>query len=149
MRSSGFLLTWVLLLLTHEVLPPERNKPKLLIRARKQKGKMIKPKKPKKAAPIPLQTGGAFKIHEPKALTPPMSSATPPTKKSLVLVKKPMGIPPWVARALKLANEEDELEAEKPVEAVLSQPPKPWLLLKSRTGDQGSPCEEEEVEESG
>jgi hypothetical protein len=63
----------------------------------KGKGKMIKLEKPKKVVPIPLQTGGAFKIFE-KAQTPPTSPAVLSAKKSLALEKKKVEVPPRVAR---------------------------------------------------
>jgi hypothetical protein len=51
---------------------------------------MIEPEKPKKTV-YPIQTGGAFKIHE--------------RKKSLAVEKKKVEVPSRVARALKLADE--------------------------------------------
>jgi hypothetical protein len=42
----------------------------------KGKGKMIEPEKPEKVV-YPIMTGGAFKIHERKALTPPASLVVP------------------------------------------------------------------------
>jgi hypothetical protein len=49
----------------------------------------------------------------------------PPTKKSLVLERKKVEVPPKVVRALKMADEEDELKAEKPVKAI----PEPTPLV--------------------
>jgi hypothetical protein len=86
---------------------------------------MIKPKKPKKVAPFPLQTGGAFKIFEPKASVPPTSPTAPPVKKSPILKKKPVEVPPQVAKALKLVDEEEVLEVEQPVEVA----PRPTLQV--------------------
>jgi hypothetical protein len=59
----------------------------------KGKGNMIELEKPRKAAPLPLQTGEAFKIDEPKAPIPPESSTTPLAKKSSALMKKPVELP--------------------------------------------------------
>jgi hypothetical protein len=86
------------------------------------KSKIIELKKPKKVV-YPIQTGGAFKIHERKAPTPSASLIVPPTKNSLAMGKKKVEVPSRVARALKLANEEDELEAERPIEAVFEPTP--------------------------
>jgi hypothetical protein len=58
---------------------------------------MIEPEKPNKAVPIPLQTGGAFKIFE-KAQTPPTSPAALSAKKSLALEKKKVEVLPRMAR---------------------------------------------------
>jgi hypothetical protein len=85
----------------------------------KGKGKMVVPEKPKKAEFIPLQTGGAFKIYKPKDLVPPAPLVTQPAKKSLVLKNKPVNTSPLVARLLKLVDEEEELEAQQPLEATL------------------------------
>jgi hypothetical protein len=63
------------------------------------------------------QTGVAFKIHERKDPTPPVSPIVPPAKKSPTVEKK-VEVPSRVARVLKLADEEDELEAKTSVKAV-------------------------------
>ena len=74
---------------------------------------MIEPKKPKKAAPFPLQTGRAFKIYD-KDPTPSASAVTPLAK----MEKNSTEVPPRVARLLKLVDEEDDLEVGKPAKAA-------------------------------
>jgi hypothetical protein len=96
------------------------------------KGKMIEPEKPKKVI-YPIQTGGTFKIHERNASTPPASLMVPSTKKNLVVQRKKIEIPPRMARVLKLADKEDESEAEKPVKAVLETTPWSRFLPRSQT----------------
>jgi hypothetical protein len=71
----------------------------------KGKGKMIEPEKPQKAAAHPLQTGGVFKIYDPKTASPTLKQ----------WVKDPVEAP-RVARVLKLVDEEEEAVAEKPTE---------------------------------
>jgi hypothetical protein len=100
----------------------------------KGKGKMVVPKKPKKAKFIPLQTGGAFKIYEPKDLIPSAPLVTQPAKKSPILKNKPVNTSPLVARLLKLVDEKEEREAQQPFEAAL----RPISLVST-------PSEESEV----
>jgi hypothetical protein len=95
----------------------------------KGKDKMIEPEEPKKAAPFPLQTGRALKIFKPKASVPLASPTAPLAKKSPVLKKKPIEVPPRVARALKLVHEEEDLEVEQPAEAT----PRPNLQVLAPT----------------
>jgi hypothetical protein len=74
----------------------------------------------------PIMTGGAFKIHDWKAPTPPASPMVPPTKKSPTVERKKVEVPPRMVRTLKLADEEDESKVEKPVKAN----PEPTPLAK-------------------
>jgi hypothetical protein len=99
------------------------------------KGKMIELEKLKKVVAFPLQTGGAFKIYEPKAPVPPESPTAPLAKKSPILTKKLVEFPSRVARAFKLVDEEEDLEIEQPAEAILG--PTPQV---------STPAEESEVE---
>jgi hypothetical protein len=87
----------------------------------KGKGVLIEPEKPKKAV-YPIRTGGDFKIREPRAPTPLVLPIAPPSKKSPVVEKKKVEVPPKVVRALRLANEE-ESDAERPVKATPEQTP--------------------------
>jgi hypothetical protein len=57
----------------------------------------------------------------------------PLTKKNPVVQRKKIEVPHRVARALKLADEEDESEAEKPVKAVLEITPWSRFLPRSQT----------------
>ena len=75
----------------------------------KGKGKMVKPEKPKKAAPFPLQTGGVFKIHN-RDTAPTVPIVPQPVQG----VKNPTEAPPRVARVLKLVDDEDDVEARQP-----------------------------------
>ena len=86
----------------------------------KGKGKMIEPEKPKKAVPFPLQIGGAFKIYE-KAHVPLASPVAQPVKREK---KKSVAGPPRVAKVLKLVDDEEDLEAGQPIEAVSGPVPK-------------------------
>ena len=90
----------------------DNNKSK---KADKSKGKMTKPKKPKKSA---LQIGRAFKIYEPRALTPSEPLVTQAAKKSSIPKKKPVETPPRVARILKLVDEEEDLGVQQPFETI-------------------------------
>jgi hypothetical protein len=74
----------------------------------KGKAKVVDAGKPVKAV-YPIMTGGNFKIREPRISTPPSLPVNPPAKEGL-LVEKPEK-PPKVARALKLLDEEESLEA--------------------------------------
>jgi hypothetical protein len=57
----------------------------------------------------------------------------PWTKKSpAVERKKKVEVPPRMARALKLVDEEDKLEVEKPVKAVIESTPWSGSLPRSR-----------------
>jgi hypothetical protein len=56
------------------------------------KSKIIELEKPKKVV-YPIQTGGAFKIHERKSPTPSASLIVPPTKKSLAMGEEEGGSP--------------------------------------------------------
>jgi hypothetical protein len=78
------------------------------------------PEKPETVV-YPIQTGGDFKIHESRAPTPPVFPIAPPTKKSPMVEKKNIEVPPKVVMALKLADEESDVE--KPIEATLEQTP--------------------------
>jgi hypothetical protein len=57
----------------------------------------------------------------------------PPAKKSPVVERKKVEVPPKVVRALKLVDEEDESEAEKPTKAAPEPTPWPRSLPRSRT----------------
>jgi hypothetical protein len=86
-----------------------RIKPKVVD---KGKAKEIDTGKPEKVS-YPIQTGGQFKIWEPKTPTPPrLPIAAPPKKPQVKSAEKP----PKVARVLKLQDEEETLEAGGPVE---------------------------------
>jgi hypothetical protein len=98
----------------------------------KGKGILIELKKPKKVV-YPVQIGGVFKIHEWRAPTTPASPVVPPVKKSPLVEKKKVEVPSKVVRALKLIDEEDESEAEKPVKAIPESTPWSRSLLRSRT----------------
>jgi hypothetical protein len=89
-------------------------------RVDKGKGKVVEPEKPKKAT-YPIQTGGDFKIREPRRPSPPVFPIAPPIKKSPLNEGKKTEAHPKVVRALKLADEESEIE--KPVEAAPSPTP--------------------------
>jgi hypothetical protein len=109
------------------VLPPRKDQAQATDKGKskkveKGKGKMIKLEKPKKVV-YPIQTSGTFKIHERNAPTPSASQMVPSTKKNPVVQRKKTEVPHRVARELKLADEEDELEVEKPVKAVLKTTP--------------------------
>jgi hypothetical protein len=80
----------------------------------KGKGILIEPERPEKVV-YPIQTGGVFKIREPRA-------PTPPAKKSPQVEKKNIGVSPKVVRALRLADKE-ESDVEKTVEATPEQTP--------------------------
>jgi hypothetical protein len=84
----------------------------------KGKGKMIEPEKPKKAAAFPLQTGGVFKIYDTDP-APPASVVAPSVQRARNPIEAPR-----VARVLKLVDEEEEVEAEKPVEVASVPAPK-------------------------
>ena len=84
----------------------------------KGKGKMIELDKPKKAAPFPLQTGGAFKIRN-REPAPPA-----PIAPQLVQGVKIPTEAPCVARVLKLVNDEEDVEAEHPAEVTSVPVPK-------------------------
>jgi hypothetical protein len=92
------------------------------------KGKMIEPEKPKKSAPIPLQTGGAFKIYKPTAQVSPAPPAAQPVKKSSIekkkKKKKPAEMPPREARMLKLVDEDEVPEVQQPLKAAPRPVPK-------------------------
>jgi hypothetical protein len=79
---------------------------------------LIEPEKPNKVV-YPIQTGGDFKIREPRAPTKPVLPIAPLTKKSQVVERKKVKVPPKVVRALKLADEESDVQ--KPVEATPKQ----------------------------
>jgi hypothetical protein len=97
----------------------------------KGKGKMVELEKPRKAAPFPLQTGGAFKIYERKAPTSLKSPMVPSAKKSPVPVKKPEEIPSIVARVLKLVDEKEESEVGQPAKATSRPAPKVSIPAES------------------
>jgi hypothetical protein len=100
-------------------------KPKIID---KGKAKVIDTGKPKKVS-YPIQTGGDFKIREPKVPTPPTLPIAPPPKKNPLVEKAEK--PSKVARVLKLLDEEESPEAGRPVEA---QPePTPRLTQQSRS----------------
>jgi hypothetical protein len=80
----------------------------------KGKGILIEPERLEKVV-YPIQTGGVFKIREPRA-------PTPPAKKSHQVEKKNIGVSPKVVRALRLADKE-ESDVEKTVEATPEQTP--------------------------
>jgi hypothetical protein len=86
----------------------------------KGKGKMVEPEKPKKTT-YPIQTGGVFKIREPRRPSPPVFPVAPPKKSPLTEGTKTEAHPK-VVRALKLADE--ELETEERVEAAPSLTPR-------------------------
>jgi hypothetical protein len=87
----------------------------------KGKGKVVEPEKPKKAT-YPIQTGGNFKIREPRRPSPPVLPIAPPNKKSPLNEGTKTEAHPKVVRALKLADEESK--TEKSVEAALSPIPR-------------------------
>jgi hypothetical protein len=95
----------------------------------KGKGKVVEPEKPKKAT-YPIQTGGNFKIREPRRPSPPVFPIAPPPKKSPLNEGTKTEAHPKVVRALRLADEESE--TEKPVEAPPCRPLVQKLLLRSR-----------------
>jgi hypothetical protein len=95
-----------------------QSKPKIVD---KGKAKVVDTGKPKKVT-YPIQTGGAFKIHERKVPTPPALPIAPLVKKSPVVEKK-VEKPSKVARVLKLLDEEEGSEAGEPAKAL----PKPVL----------------------
>jgi hypothetical protein len=88
----------------------------------KGKGKMVEPEKPKKTT-YPIQTGEDFKIREPRPPSSPVLPIAPPTKKSPLVDGTRTEAHPKVARALKLADEE-ESEVEKPIEGTPEQTPR-------------------------
>ena len=79
---------------------------------------MIEPKKSKKVAPIPLQTGGAFKIRD-REPTPPVPVAPQP----VLGVKSPIEAP-RVTRVLRLVDDKEDVEAEHPTEVASVPAPK-------------------------
>jgi hypothetical protein len=91
-----------------------QSKPKIVD---KGKAKVVDTGKPKKVT-YPIQTGGAFKIHERKVPTPLASPIVPPVKKSPVVEKK-VEKPSKEARVLKLLDEKEGSEAGEPVKAPL------------------------------
>ena len=78
----------------------------------KGKGKMIESEKPRKAAPFPLQTGGAFKIRDREPALP-----APKAPQPVLGVKSPTEAP-RVARVLRLVDDEEDVEAEHPAEVA-------------------------------
>jgi hypothetical protein len=95
-----------------------QSKPKIVD---KGKAKVVDSRKPKKVT-YPIQTGGAFKIHERKAPTLLASPVVPSAKKSPIVEKKAEK-PSRVARVLKLLNDEEGSEAGGPAEALLKPIP--------------------------
>jgi hypothetical protein len=87
----------------------------------KGKGKMVELEKPKKTT-YPIQTCGTFKIREPKPPSPPILPIAPPIKKSPLVEGTRIEAHPRVTRALKLADEESEVE--KPIEGTPEQTPR-------------------------
>jgi hypothetical protein len=61
----------------------------------KGKGKIVEPEKPKKVV-YPIQTGGVFKIREPRLPSPPVLPIASLAKKSPLVEKKNIGVPPKV-----------------------------------------------------
>jgi hypothetical protein len=96
----------------------------------KGKGKMVEPEKPKKTT-YPVQTGGTFKIREPRPPSPPVLPIAPPIKKSPLVEGTRTEAHPRVARALKLADEESGVE--KPIEGTPEQTPR----VEASTKEQG------------
>jgi hypothetical protein len=86
----------------------------------KVKAKVIDTGKPKKAT-YPIQNDGVFKIWEPKVPTPPTLPIAPPAKKNPLGEKAEK--PSKVARVLKLLDEEESLEAGRPVGALPNPTP--------------------------
>jgi hypothetical protein len=82
----------------------------------KGKGKMVEPEKPKKTT-YPIQTGGDFKIKEPRRPSPPVLPIAPPIRKSPLIEGTKTEVHLKVVRVLRLADEE-ESKVEKPVEAT-------------------------------
>ena len=78
----------------------------------KGKGKMTEPKK------SALQTGGAFKIYEPRAPVPPEPPVIQLPKKSPILKKKPVEASLRVAKLLKLVDEDEDLGAQQPLKTI-------------------------------
>jgi hypothetical protein len=88
----------------NEVPVATQTKPKVVD---KGKAKVTDTGKPEKVS-YPIQTGGQFKIREPKPLTPPRIPIDAPLKKPPVeKAEKPLK----VARVLKLQDEEESPEA--------------------------------------
>ena len=73
---------------------------------------------PKKVAPFPLQTGGAFKIRD-RDLTPPAPIVPQPVQGVKNLTEAPR-----VARVLKLVDDKEHIEAEHHVEVTSVPVPK-------------------------
>jgi hypothetical protein len=121
----------------------------------KGKGKMVEPKKPKKTTYL-IQTGGDFKIREPRHPSPPVFLIALPIKKSPLTEETKTEAHPKVVRALKLADEESE--TEKPVEAAPSPTPcteapadmqgmkEPYEGTPKETAPDRVPVEESKVE---
>jgi hypothetical protein len=121
----------------------------------KGKGKVVEPEKPKKAT-YPIQTGGNFKIREPRCPSPPVFPIVLPPKKSPLNVGTKTEAHPKVVRALRLADEESE--TEKPVEAPPSSTPcteapaeaqgvkEPFEGAPKETAPDRVPVEESDVE---
>jgi hypothetical protein len=107
----------------------------------KGKGKVVEPEKPKKAT-YPIQTGGDFKIREPRRPSPPVLPIASPVKTGPLNERRKTEAHPKVARALKLADEESD--TEKPVEAATSptlRPETPAATQGAKEAHEGAPVE--------
>jgi hypothetical protein len=88
----------------------------------KGKGILVEPEKPEKVV-YPIQTGGVFRIQEPRAPAILVLPIVPLVVKSPMVPRRKVGSPPKAVRALVLADKEDELEVEEPATATFAPTP--------------------------